>query len=61
MRKVKLTNISSMGIVIEDIGVRLNGFGSSIVVDGDLLAGSRIFPTLSHHLKVEEIKRHLGI
>lgn len=61
MKTYRITNMSSLSIVIEDIGVALPGPLSTATVDESLLNASRLIGPLMRYLKVEEVKPRLPV
>lgn len=61
MKTYRITNMSSLSIVIEDIGVALPGPHSTATVDESLLNASRLIGPLMRYLKVEEVKPRLPV
>jgi len=56
MAQKRITNMSSMSVVIEDIGVRLNGRGSTVIIDAGLLASSKLINQVSSLLLIEDYR-----
>jgi hypothetical protein len=56
LNKYKITNITTSGVVIEDIGVFLPGKGNYSIVDTDLLERSKDFREVENLVRVEKIR-----
>ena len=54
MDKKKITNTSTLSVVIEDIGVRLSGRGAFVIIDASLLASSRLLEQVRPLLVIED-------
>ncbi len=55
MKSYKITNMSTLSIVIEDMGVSLPGPLATVTVTEDVLNRSKLLHTLSRFLKIEEV------
>jgi hypothetical protein len=56
LNRCKITNISSISVVIEDMGVYLPGRGDSSIVNADILKKSRNILDVKGLIRIDEVK-----